>query len=99
MTNSENELRDKAIKLFEANFLDGNKVTEGHVMINVTEVVEYLDEFLLPLVKDHSLQERIDELLIEADRFRLGGHKGLPPGFQTRMNYLQRQLESNKEKT
>lgn len=34
-------------------------------------------------------EARIDELNNEADRFRRLGFKGLPPGFQNRMNKLQ----------
>lgn len=59
--NTGNSLRDKAIRLFEANFLDGDKV-QGGQMVTSAEVIEYLDEFLLPLLEAYSLQEQRNRL-------------------------------------
>jgi hypothetical protein len=45
---------------------------------------------IIDLIHSRDQQIRIDELHKEADRFREADFKGLPPGFQTRMNELQR---------
>lgn len=53
------ELRERLVKIFEANFLDGDKVQRGQMLAS-TEVVEYIDEFVLPLFSRETRQARIE---------------------------------------
>lgn len=66
---------------------DPNDITSQEISISQKTAA-----FFYAVMKREKLEARIDELQIEATRFNKAGYKGLPPGFQKRMNELQRQL-------
>lgn len=59
------------------------------------EVAAAIDA-IMSLLEEVDRQARIEELHLEADRFRNAGYKGLPPGFQRRMRQLQSSRKDDK---
>ena len=92
-TEQDKELRDKVATIVE--YWDFSPLQDEDNRI------ERLQNEIMQLItadrKRVALEARIDELHIEADRFRQAGHKGLPPNFQPRMNKLQRELKAQQE--